>query len=106
MRRTGSASDLLDIVFKLVILLFCLLLMVFLVYAVFISDVNELRDQIFKFVFGTGLISGLLYAYMRWRTIEIVYRQWQSDPDSVSPELLKETQKLIRRPKKGNGGNG
>lgn len=100
-RPSGSSCDM---IFKVLLLIFCLAMIVLFIYTGFISNA-PFDKKIFTFLVSGGGMSGAFYLYMRWRIIELVILKGQRDPDSLDGNFLKSALSLIPG-KKGKGENG
>lgn len=83
-----------DLIFKIILLIFCLAMTGLLIYAVFVSD-DKPVDKFFKIIVSSGGISGAFYLYMRWRVIELILNKIEASTETISPEIIRQAFSLI-----------
>lgn len=91
-------QEILDIAFKIIILVLCLAMTGLLFYAGFFME-GELAEKILPLLISGGGLFGAFYLYMRWRIIEMLIGKIKSDPDSIDGAYVKNALSLIKRNK-------
>lgn len=89
-----NVSGSLDLIFKVLLLLFCLAMLAVFIYTGFIKE-GEFSQKIFNLLVSTGGMAGTFVLYMRWRLLELIIAKAAQDPGSVNPELIKNASKLF-----------